>query len=144
MEFIKIGSFVKIICKNGFVDAGKVLELSDNQLVLELSDKSISIILQPKENIVNIKVASDKILQEIEKPIYVENLDIPEIEHIPFQREDLRAKKLSELHKLKANEERKRAEKLLRSNKLSIAPEVIFGTPNFTKSFSQHPKKKTR
>jgi hypothetical protein len=144
MEFVKNGSLVKIICKNGFVDAGKVLEYTDDQLILELSDKSISITLQPKENIVNIKVASDNVVQELDKPIHVEDSEIPEIEHVPFQKENLRAKTLAELHKLKANEERDRAKRLLLSQKLSIAPEVTFGTPNFTKSFSEHPKKKAR
>lgn len=138
---INIGSNIKIICQNGMIEAGKLIEHTSKQLVLELIDKSTIIIQKPDDNIVAIKISGIEMASRTPSKVHVDLELNPETYH---RREDLRALDLAELHKLRAQEERKRAIELLRSRKLSSIPEVIFGTPNFSKSVYKYPKKKTR
>lgn len=170
---IEIGSIVKTISTNGLVEAGKLLEFTDSQLVLELLDGSTSVTLNPRQNIVRIVIASEKVLQVLEKQVYIDQAknesqevcNLPNvikeqsnshlitesfvekddnISEIEFITPSLRAKNLAELHKLAAEEERKIYSDSLKSNNFISCPEVTFGTPDFSKSFSQHPKKKAR
>jgi hypothetical protein len=156
---IVTGSIVKTISTNGLVEGGKLLEFTDDQLVLELFDGSISVTLNPRQNIVKIVIASEKVLQSFEKQVYIDpikNENIPNIieekielpslidSEYNFTTSELRVKSLAELHKLKAEEERKLFNDSLKSNQLIPCPEVTFGTPDFSKPLSQYPKKKIR
>lgn len=151
---IEHGYYIKIICSNGVIESGKVIEFNKEQAVLKLIDNSLFIILNPYTNIVAIKLSN----QEIESRDYSDEVyvdvdlepdpedpeDLHEKENFSFNKEHLRAKKLAELYKLKANEERARAANMLRSKKLKETQEVQFGIPNFSKSVFKHPKKKVR
>jgi hypothetical protein len=151
---IEIGSAIKIICQNNMIEAGILLEYSDDQLVLEQLDKSVVIINDPKKNVLAIKIFGQKEQKSIAEGMAVEKVipkqssvyiePIKEDEFKPFIRdESLRVKNLAELHLLRANEERSRAAELLKSsNILKEMPEVKFGTPDFTKSIPKHPPKK--
>lgn len=136
---IDIGSVVKIMCKSNLVESGILTEYNDDQLVLQLADKSFTIILNPKENIIAIRVSKQEMRSRPDR-VSVETELEP---HRYERREDLRAASLAELHKMRANEERKNAKDLLRSFKIKQTPEVNFGYPSF-KSIPKHPKKKTR
>ena len=134
---IELGSIIKIICSNNVVESGKLIEHTDKQMVLELFDKSIFIVQNPLKNVISIKFT----LKESSNPskVFIEDEPKPDQYYI---KEDLRAKSLAELHKLKAEEERRRARDLLISKKIENLPEVEFGYPNFTKSVPKHFKKK--
>jgi hypothetical protein len=137
---ISIGSIIRIICANNLVEGGKLIEYSDQQMVLELLDKSLFVVQDPYKNIVAIKIATQKIESSEPEKVFIE--EDPEPDRY-YRREDLRAKNLAELHKLKADEERKRARELLqKSSKINTLPEVEFGYPVFTKSVPKYPKKK--
>jgi hypothetical protein len=139
------------------VEAGKLLEFTDSQLVLELFDGSVSVTLNPRQNIVRIVIASEKVLQAFEKQVYTDPVKNESSENVEppievqmtnsgndFSILELRTKSLAELHKLKAEAERKIYIDSLKSNKLIACPEVTFGTPNFSKPISQYPQKKAR
>jgi hypothetical protein len=141
---IEIGSYIKVICVNGMTEAGKLIEHTQEQMVLELIDKSYMIIQRPNNNVVAIKVSAPEKESRDEESVFVDAELKPDRY---YRKEDLRAQNLAELQKLKAHEERKRAVELLRTHQIKSAypsPEVLFGTPNFSKPLSQHPKKKTR
>lgn len=139
---IEIGSIIKIICVNNVIEAGKLLELTASQMVLELFDRSLFIVQDPYRNVVCIRITPQITESSEQGTVFVE-LE-PEPDHY-YRQEDLRAKNLAELHKLKAAEERKRARELLqRSQKIETLPEVEFGYPIFTKPIPKHPKTKTR
>jgi hypothetical protein len=139
---IELGSDIKIICANGVVEAGKLIEHTDQQMVLELNDKSLFIIQDPFKNVVAIKVTMQQPESSEPGKVFIE--DEPKPDQY-YRQEDLRAKNLAELHKLKAAEERERARDLLqRSKKIEILPEVTFGIPIFTKPIPKYPKKKAR
>jgi len=138
---IEIGSFIKIICINNVIEAGKLIEYSGTQMVLELPDNSIFVIQDPHKNVVCILIEPQKTeSREVGKVFVDEELKPDQY----YRQEELRTKSLAELHKLKAAEERERARRLLKSSKkIETLPEVEFGYPIFTKSIPKHPKKKT-
>jgi len=127
---IKVGSLIKVICQNGVIEAGKLLEHSERQLVLELIDKSIVIIQKPYDNIVAIKLSPLEKKSSKEEGVYVD-VELKPDQH--YRQEDLRAASIAELHKIKAQEERNRAVELLRSHQPREISEVSFGLPNFSK-----------
>ena len=138
---IDIGSIIKIICINNVIEAGRLVELTDEQMVLELFDRSMFIVLDPFKNVVAIKVTPQTTESSEPDGVFVEEESEPDRY---YRREDLRAKNLAELHMLKAEEERKRARELLkRSQKIETLPEAEFGYPIFTKPIPKYPKKKT-
>lgn len=138
---ISIGSKIKVVCQNGIVEAGTLLEHTDDQLVLELIDETVVIILNPKQNVVAIRVPKQEKESRVDGGVFVD----VELKPERYERkEDLRAANLAELHKLRAHEERKRAGELLRSHQPSALPEVAFGTPDYSKPISKHPRKKVR
>jgi hypothetical protein len=138
---ISIGSMIKIFCLGGVMEAGKLIERTKEQMVLELIDKSYTIIQNPDQNIIAIKISAYERKSSTEDEVFVDVELKPERY---ARKEDLRAASLAELHKLKANEERKRAREKLTSYQLTAQPEVAFGLPDFSKSVSKYPKKKTR
>jgi hypothetical protein len=138
---IKIGSYIKIICQNGVIEAGKLIEHTERQLVLELLDKSFVIIQKPYDHIVAIKVSSNESTSRGSEGVF---LDVEPEPDKYYRKEDLRAKNMAELHKLKAQEERNRAVELLRSHQPKEFQEVNFGTPNFSKPISHNSPKKVR
>ena len=150
---IEKGTPIKIVCQNGMIESGHLVEHTAEQLVLEQLDKSLIIIQEPYRNVLAIKILKikeessivlDKAVLPKDNPVYTEPVEIDE-EFKPFVRdESLRTKKLAELHMLRANEERSKAAELLKSNKLKEMTEVQFGTPDFTKPLSKYPKKKAR
>jgi hypothetical protein len=144
MMKIEIGSNIKVICTNGVVEAGKLIEHTQDQMVLELIDKSYVIIQRPNDHVVAIKVSAQEKESRDEESVFVDAELKPDRY---YRREDLRALNLAELQKMRAHEERKRAVELLRTHRIKSAyppPEVLFGTPSFAKPLSQHPQKKTR
>ncbi len=140
---IELGSYIKVVCTNGIIEAGKVIEYTQGQLVLELIDKSYTIIQDPYKNIVAIRISVREKESSTEEDVFV---DVEPEPDRYYRREDLRAMNLADLHKLKAHEERKRAIEHFRRHQIKPVPppEVLFGTPNLTKPIPQHPKKKTR
>jgi hypothetical protein len=139
---IEIGSVIKIICANNVIEAGRLIELTDEQMVLELFDRSVFIVQDPFKNVLAIKITHQTTGSSEPGKVFLE--EEPEPDRY-YPREDMRAKNLAELHKLKAEEERKRARELLkRSQKIEVLPEVEFGYPIFTKPIPKHPKKKAR
>lgn len=138
---VTIGSMIKVYCQGGILETGKVIEYTKDQLVLELIDKSYSIINNPNQNIILIKIFNAKTNFNVEEEVFVD-IDLKPERY--ERREDLRAAGLAELHKLKAAEERKRAREKLTTYQITKQPEVVFGTPDFSKSISQYPKKKIR
>ncbi len=138
---IPIGSLIKIYCQGGVMEAGKLIEHSKEQMVLELIDKSYTIIQNPDQNVIAIKISAFESKSSTEKDVFVDVELKPERYN---RQEELRAAGLAELHKLKASEERKRAKEKLTSYQLTARPEVAFGLPDFSKPIPKHPKKKTR
>jgi hypothetical protein len=140
---IEIGSYIKVVCKNGVIEAGRVAEHTTGQLVLELIDHSYTIIQNPYENIVAIRISPQRKESSTEEEVFVD----VELEPDRYYRdENLRAKNLAELQKLRAQEERNKAVEHFRRHRIKPVPqpEVLFGTPNLTKPIPQYPKKKTR
>jgi hypothetical protein len=137
---IEIGSIIKIICTNNIIEAGKLIEHTSKQMVLELFDRTLFIVQDPFKNVVCIRITPQKIESREVEAVHIEADPEPDKY---YSKEDLRAKSLAELHKLKAAEERKRARELLQRSKIETLPEVKFGYPNFTKSIPKYPKKKT-
>ena len=139
---IAIGSYIKVICTNGVVEAGKLLEHTKAQMVLELADKDHMIIQKPDDNVVAIRISAQERKSSSEEGVFV---DVEPKPDRYYRKEDLRAKNLAELHKLKAHEERQRAIELLRTHRVNPVPhpEVLFETPDFTKPIPQHPPQKT-
>lgn len=138
---IELGLIIKVICSNGVIESGKLIEHNEKQMVLELIDKSLFIIQDPFKNVIVIKTSPQQVVSSVSNVLVEAE---PEPDRY-YRQEELRAKNLAELHKLKAAEERKRAHELLINFKKSeTLPEVKFGFPNFTKSVSKHPKKKTK
>jgi len=139
---IKIGSIIKILCINGAIEGGKLIEHTKDQMVIELFDRSMFIVQDPFKNVIAIKVTVNETESSEPGKVFVEQEPEPDQY---YRQEDLRAKSLAELHKLKAAEERDRARELLQqSKKVEVLPEVKFGYPIFTKSVLEHPKKKIR
>jgi hypothetical protein len=139
---IEIGSIIKIICTNNVIEAGKLVEYTDEQMVLELFDRSLFIVQDPFKNVVCIRLTPQTTESSEPGKVFVEAEPEPDQY---YRQEDLRVKNLAELHKLKAAEERNRARELLqRSKKIETLPEVEFGYPIFTKSIPKYPKKKVR
>lgn len=139
---IEIGSIIKIICINNVIEGGRLVELTAEQMVLELFDRSMFIVQDPFKNVLAIKVTPQTTESSEPGRVYVEEEPEPDLY---YPQENLRAKNLAELHKLKAEEERNRARELLRrSQKIETLPEVEFGYPIFTKPIPKHPKKKAR
>lgn len=138
---IKIGSIIKIICANNLIEGGTLLEYNKNQLVLKLIDNSIFIVKNPDVNVIAIKYQPIEEEKDKKQTVLVDE-EIQPTQY--YDKEDLRLKNLAELHKLKAEEERKRALELLRTQKITGVAEVSFGYPNFTKSLPKYPAKKTR
>jgi hypothetical protein len=137
---IKVGSIIKILCINGAIEGGKLVEHTKDQMVIELFDRSMFIVQDPYKNVVAIKVTPG--VTESSKPEREVFLDQEPEPDRYYRKEELRVKNLAELHMLKANEERKRAGDLLRSKKVDNLPEVEFGYPILTKSVLKYPKKK--
>jgi hypothetical protein len=138
---VEKGDTVKIICKNGLIESGKLVKFEEDSLIIDQVEGTSLIILKPYDNVVGIKILS---IKEMSRPIsevaVQEDLELKE--RIP--QEQLRVKKLAELHMLRAQEERVRARELLSQHKpTNTLPGVQFGTPQFKKSISKHPKKKT-
>lgn len=149
-EVFKVGDYVKMFCRNGLVEAGKVIEINETHWVIEGIDKSRTIIINPLENVIAVKLKPQHLEEQPqdrpkksspEESVYVD----VELEPDHYERDEgLRAANLAELHKLKAHEERSRAKELLQSHQPSALPEVTFGYPRLTKPVHQHPGKKTR
>lgn len=144
----EIGAHIKLICKNGLVEAGKLVLKKDGLWALQHLDKSHTFILNPQENVVAVKVFKPEPEEEKEESsadddgVYVDQELEPEEYH---RREDLRAAELAELYKQKAHEERKRARELIQSHQpSSFLPEVTFGTPKTAKPVSHNPIQETR
>lgn len=137
---IEAGCIVKVVCKGNLIENGILVEFNEDQLVLELLDKSLVIFLNPKENIIAIKVSKQETQSSPRDRVFVDTEPKP---HRYERREELRAATLAELHKMRASEERKRARNLMTSFDVTQPPEVSFGYPQF-KSVPKHPKKKTR
>jgi hypothetical protein len=138
---IPIGSMIKIFCIGGVMEAGKLIERTKEQMVLELIDKSYTIIQNPDQNIIAIKISVYERKSSTEDEVFVD----VELKPERYERqEDLRAASLAELHKLRSTEERKRAREKLTTHQITTLPEVTFGIPNFSKPVSKYPKKKTR
>ena len=139
---IKIGSIIKILCLNGVTESGKLIEHTKYQMVLELFDRSLFIVQDPYKNVVVIKTSISEMESSDPGKVLVE--EDPEPDQY-YRKEELRAKSLADLHKLKAAEERNRARELLqRSMKAETLPEVEFGNPIFAKPIPKYPKKKAR
>lgn len=138
---IEIGSLIKVYCQGGVMEAGKLVEYTKEQMVIELIDKSYTIIQNPDQNVIAIKISWYESESSTESDILVDVELKPERYE---RREDLRAANLAELHKLKAHEERKRARENLTSYQLTTRPEVAFGTPDYSKPISKYPNKKAR
>ena len=138
---IKNGSYIKIICGNNLIGAGKLIEYTADQLVLELLDKSFLIIQKPYDNVLAIKIFGSEMQSRVDGAVFVDTEPKPD-KYYP--REDLRAMNIAELYKLKAQEERNRAVQLLRSHTPKEITEVQFGTPNLSKPISHNPPKKVR
>ncbi|MFA5758941.1 MAG: hypothetical protein WC942_06260 [Clostridia bacterium] len=131
------GSKIKIVCNNGLVESGELVEYTNEQMILKLVDKSIFIIQNPYNNILAIKVFGQEIGSS--EPVYVDR----ELEPDQYYRdESLRLKSLADLRLELAKEERTRAKELLSTKKITQIPEVQFGYPNLTKPIYKHPKKK--
>jgi hypothetical protein len=149
----EIGAHIKLICKNGLVEAGKLVNIEKDEnghglvWVLQHLDKSHTLIFNPNDNIVAVKVFKPEPDQEETESstddggVYVDQELEPEEYH---RREDLRAAELAELYKQKAHEERKRARELMQSHQPSFLPEVTFGTPKTAKPVSHNPIQETR
>jgi hypothetical protein len=138
---IKTGSIIKIICSNGVVEAGKLIEHTREQMVIEVFDKSLFIIQDPYKNVVAIKITTNETKLSKPEEVFIDEEPIPD-QYYP--KEELRLKNLAELHLLKANEERKRAQELLKANKIIKHDTNKFGFPDFTKPIpKQIPKIKT-
>lgn len=102
-----IGSTVKVYFKGGLVDQGVVDSWDENEAVLR-SSHSYSLINNLDE-IILIKVYEDR-KEETASEVFVDK----ELEPQEYHREHIdRALELAELHKLKAEEERKRAREKL-------------------------------
>ena len=131
---IEIGSVIKIICINNVIEGGRLIELNAEQMVLELFDRSLFIVQDPFKNVLAIKVTPQTMGSSEPGRVFVEEEPEPD-RHYP--RENLRAKNLAELHKLKADEERKRArELLLRSEKNRNTSRGRIWIPNIYKTHS--------
>lgn len=165
-NYLYIGAYVKLICKNGLIEAGKLVSKTKTEWVLQHIDKSHTIIMNPQDNVLAVKtfnnevkkdepdtIESDTIESDTIEPdtsdVYVDEELKPEKYH---RREDLRAFELAELYKLKAHEERKRARELVLSHKPSkiLNDEhydidgVNFGTPQLPKPVSYNPIQEAR
>ncbi len=138
---VSIGSLIKIYCQGGVMEAGKLIEHTKEQMVIELIDKSYTIIQNPDQNIIAIKISAFESKSSTDGGVFVDVELKPERYE---RREDLRAAHLAELRKIKASEELKRAREKLTSYQLTTQPEVNFGIPDFSKPVSQYPKKKVR
>lgn len=136
---IEIGSKIKVVCKGNIIESGILIEETDRQMVLELIDKSITIIQNPSENIIAIRISKQEKQSSQRDTVFVETELEPETYE---RREDLRAAQLAELHKMRAHAERENAKELMTSFTPNKLPEVNFGYPSF-KSISKHTKKKT-
>lgn len=137
----EVGDYVKMFCRNGLVEAGKVIEINETHWVIEGIDKSRTIIINPLENVIAVKLKPQSKESSPEEGVHVD----VELEPDHYERDEgLRAANLAELHKLRAHEERSRAKELLQSHQPSALPEVTFGYPRLTKPVHQHPRKKTR
>jgi hypothetical protein len=133
---IKIGSIIKILCLNGVTESGKLIEHTKYQMVLELFDRSFFIVQDPYKNVVVIKTSISEMESSDPGKVLVE--EDPEPDQY-YRKEELRAKSLADLHKLKAAREL-----LQRSMKVETLPEVEFGNPIFAKPIPKYPKKKAR
>jgi hypothetical protein len=138
---IVAGNNIKIFCQGGLIESGQVLEYTEEQLVLGLSDNSKTIILNPNQNIIAIKVipTSDENRSSKPEPVLVDE----ELKPKQYYRDQsLRAKNLVDLRTLSTVEEKKRARKLLTSKSIvNTLPEVSFGYPT---SLPKHPPAKIR
>lgn len=101
------GDKVKVLFSNGMVESGTVVYWSDQKAVLTDGHNKL-IINNTLQNIIAIQVIAPP-----PKPneVFVEEKRPEEY----FSRENLRALKLAELHKLRAEEERTKARALVRS-----------------------------
>lgn len=136
-----VGDYVKMFCRNGLVEAGKLIEINETHWVIEGIDKSRTVIINPLENVIAVKIKPREKESSPEESVHVD----VELEPDHYERdESVRAANLAELHKLRAHEERKRAQELLRSHQPSALPEVTFGYPRFTQPVHKHTGKKTR
>lgn len=141
--------YITISLKNGKEESGLFELFNDEFLIIKKNDNSTLWIFNPKENILCVKIHEDKIKPEsFNETANKEALPLPKN---VISSDDLKIKNLIELHKIKAEEERKIAKELLLSNKLSNLKEVEFGIPDLRKlpkpgelPFSKHSKKKTR
>lgn len=141
-----VEDYVKVYFKSGLVEAGRLIEINETHWVIECIDKSILTIIAPLDNVVAVRVFKPERDEKTESSAQPDGVFVDE-ELKPtkyYRREDLRTMELAELHKLKAHEERKRARELLQDHRSTALPEVTFGLPDFSKSVSQHPKKKIR
>jgi len=129
------GRIVKVTLNNGLTAQGIIESYTQEYLVLKQVDNCFVYIFQPNNNILMVHF-----LEKQEKQVAVTNdLELPKYEPI----ESLRTMKLAELHKMRAQEERKRAEELLKSKQIQNK-EINYGYPNLgTQHFQKYPTKKT-
>jgi hypothetical protein len=134
------GERVKIYFKNGLVEEGIVEFWSQHKSVLRaISGNNLFIIQNTLQDVLGLKIFRDQ------PSISDVHVDTPTLkERIPD--ENLRAMKLADLHKLRAQEERKRAREKLTtfSIETSASGQVNYGTPNFGKPVSNGPPEKIR
>jgi len=135
------GTHVKVYLRNGAVEEGFVEEWNkDNVILKSLIDSTITILHKPLDDIFLTKIIESKDKQ----PVFVDE-EIKPKKYIRDSR--LRAMHLAELHKIKAEEERKRAREALTTFKLSdnIRENTQYAEPiHVAKSIYNNTKKKNR
>jgi hypothetical protein len=143
LEVLKENDLIKIICKNGLIEEGRFVFIDNECLIIKLIDNSVYSILNPFDNIVAIKILNVDNVPDNVTNVYIDKEPEP-VTYIPDPQ--LRAKSIAELHKLKAFEERKRAQEALKSHKISknIKSEEYLVYPDLTNSnLFKHSTKKT-
>lgn len=139
---LKQRELVKVVFHNGQSESGRLIDCTEDSLVIETIDKQTVIINDPYKNVLMIKTMTEETdRSSVRESVFLE-LE-PEIQDLT-KKNDLRNKTLGELHKLRAQAERERAKELLQANKLAEVREVNFGTPDFTKPIPNGPPKKIR
>lgn len=124
---------VKILFRNGTSVEG-IVDVWDEDYILRSGDgKSYLIIQSPEQDILAIKVMLNE--NEISEPKVLIKEPPPPVENsasIPTQ-EELRTKKIAELHMLKIAQEKQEIANKLNSHGISEIKPIIYGYPNLNK-----------
>lgn len=139
-----VNEHVKIIFHSGLIEEGIVIEWSETQAVLKsISSDNLLLIQNTTRDVLAVKVYRDEAQVGrpnadnrvfIEPPAIPHGLETPEqsrenLKAIAQSREELRAMKLAELHKLRVKEEQARARELVTTFQPSGLPPVQYGLP---------------